>query len=263
MIDHTTIKAELTEVLHREITKSLWSKLTSSNKVPVKKTVTRKDGTTFTETFYTAVKQLFSKPEKTAELYPGSFANVDEAEKVLGKPNFPGPLDDWNDQIAPKHKHAIKQYTGFWSSKINGIERGSIFKTDLNPQEYNQARQYSSLIEEALDKYELKQDIVVHRQVSKSLLSELQASKGSLFIDSGFLSTTVVKDSVDRQDSIDMVIKVPKGKGRGAYIKHLSEHPFENEFLINSHSVYTVDNVKKVNGRWQVELTWSSRLEVS
>lgn len=63
-------------------------------------------------------------------------------------------------------------------------------------------------------------------------------------------------DSFRRSDSIDLVVKVPKGRGRGAYIRHLSKYPRENEFLLNNHSVFSVDNIKQVDGRWQVELTW-------
>ena len=258
MIDHVAIRAELDEILQSEMRKSFWSK---AGKTPVEKEVHRKDGTSFMETFYTAVKKIFKPSGKTPEpLYPGSFATEEEAEKVLGKPHEPGALSDWYDQISSRHKQAIKQYSGFWYSKINGLKRGTMLKTDMDSQDYAETRHCSKLIEEALEKYELKQDIVVHRQVSKDMLPQFQNSK--LFMDSGFFSTTVVKDSVNRHNSIDLVVKVPKGKGRGAYIKYLSDHPFEKEFLINSHSVFNIDSVKKIDGRYRVELTWVSRMEV-
>ena len=231
---------------HAELTKSFWSKL---GKIPVKKEVTRKDGTSFLETFYTAVKKMFHSSDEPAPLYPGSFKTIDEAESVFGRPYESGALSDWYDQIRMNHKEAIRQYSGFWYSNINEMERGNMLKQDVTPAIYNQTRQYSKLLEEALGKYELKQDIVVHRQVSESMLSQFQRSfqsSGKLFIEDGFFSTTAIKGSVNRRNSIDLVVKVPKGTGRGAYIKYLSDHPFENEFLINSHSVFTVDDVKKL-----------------
>ena len=267
MIDYKAIREELNRILQYErMNKSFWNK-TTSDKTPVKKEVTRKDGTTFMQTFYTKIKNLFSKPtsDKPTPLYPGSFATIEDAEAVLGKPYEDGALEEWYDQIRPASKHAIKQYSGYWYSDINGVERGSILKSDLDSRTYSQIRQYSQLIEQALNKYELKQDVVLHRQVGEHMLSLFQRafkSPDKLFIDDGFFSTTAVKNSVRRHNSIDLVIKVPKGKGRGAYIKYLSDHPFENEFLINSHSVFTVDNVSQVNGRWQVELSWKNHMEV-
>lgn len=260
MIDHRIIRAALNEILQREIKKSFWNK---TGKIPVKKEVNRKDGTSFMETFYTAIKKLFSKPQSSSpELYPGSFKDIDEAEAVLGTPkDFDGALAKWYDQIKPVHKDAIRKYSGFWYSDINGVERGKILKHDVSPAIYSQIRRYSQLIEEALNNYELKQDVVLYRQVSEDMLSAFQSSN-KLFIEDGFFSTTAVKNSVSRHNSIDLVVKVPKGKGRGAYIKYLSDHPFENEFLLNSHSVFSVDDIKKVNDRWQVVLTWKKRMEV-
>lgn len=267
MIDHIAIRAELNKILqHEQMTKAFWNKL---GKTPVKKEVTRKNGTSFMETFYTTVKKLFKpsddKPsDEPAPLYPGSFTNIEAAESVLGKPHEPGALSEWNDQLKQTHKEAIRRYSGFWYSQVNGLERGQLTKSDMTDGIYSQIRQCSRLLEEALDKYKLKQNIVVHRQVSDNMLPQFQQafqSPDKLFIENGFFSTTVIKNSVRIHDSIDLVVKVPKGNGRGAYIKYLSNHPGENEFLINNHSIFTVDDIKKVNDRWQVVMSWKNRLE--
>lgn len=264
MIDHIAIRAELNKILqHEQMTKAFWNKL---GKTPVKKEVTRKNGTSFMETFYTTVKKLFKPSDKPAPLYPGSFTTIEAAETVLGKPHEPnGALTDWYDNIRMNHKEAIRQYSGYWYGDINGLERGTLTKLNFDEQTYSQIRRYTKLLEEALDKYELKRDIVVHRQVSDDMLPLFKQSFQSpnkLFMENGFFSTTAVKNSVSQHGSIDLVVKVPKGKGRGAYIKYLSDHPSENEFLLNSHAIFTVDGVKKVGDRWQVELTWKKRMKV-
>lgn len=201
-------------------------------------------------------------PQQNGPLYPGSFADIPTSETVLGS-DKQGEAKNWADNLSGDHHHAIKEYSGYWYLNINGLNRGTKSKSDLSPMDYSKARRYESLLEDALDKYNLKQDIVVHRQVSHSMLNEFQKSLQSpdkLFVDHGFFSTTVVKNSFYRNGYIDLVIKVPKGKGRGAYIKYLSKYPKENEFLINSHSIFTVDEINKVNNRWQVVLSWKKRL---
>lgn len=202
--------------------------------------------------------------KNSGPLYPGSFVDIDAAESVLGTSKH-GEVKRWKSILTGDHQHAINEYSGLWYLTINGLNRGTKLKSNISPTNYSKARRYESLIEDALDKYELKQDIVVHRQVSYGMLDEFKKASQSpdkLFIDHGFFSTTVVKNSFYRDGYIDLVIKVPKGKGRGAYIKELSRYPKENEFLINSHSVFTVDEVKKVNGKWQVVLTWKKRMKV-
>lgn len=46
-----------------------------------------------------------------------------------------------------------------------------------------------------------------------------------------------------------MIIKVPKGKGRGAYIEQETMVSGEYEFLVNSGSRFAVTEKRKENGR--------------
>lgn len=285
MIDYKTIRLHLQEILKRMLVKSA-----PPGEIPVVKWVyNQKTGSHYPVTYYTNPNQSKpshsgktkpninlppmsqyimgeSQPPRTSS-YPGSFRTEEDAEKVLGAPgDATGELEKWYKQINEDHKNAIKQYTGMWYRTMNGLNRKTIKPSTISPQDLSRVRRWAKLIEEAISKYVLKQDIVVHRQVNQDMLPLLQKSFQSpdkLFIEPGFFSTTPIIDSFKRSNTIDIVIKVPKGKGRGAWIKYLSKYPKEREFLINSYSTFTVDSIQKINGKWKVEMTWVGRMETN
>lgn len=269
MIDYKAIRLELQQALM----KSKQGK--KQEKVPVQKTVKRKNtGKTFMQTFYVNPQDIQNagrsggygaidaSPAKRTTLYPGSFADLKEAEAVLGAPGDPkGALEIWHNKLGNDESGAVNAYTGFWFNSINGLLRKTL-KHPLDAKTLSQVKRYTHLLEGALDKYVLKKDVVLHRQVGMHMLSEFQqkfVSGEKTYYDPGFFSTTAIQDSFKRPNTIDLVIKVPAGKGRGAWVKYLSRYPKENEFLINNHSEFTIDNIRQVDGRWQVELTWVKR----
>ena len=181
---------------------------------------------------------------------------------MLGAPGDPnGTYEVWKSKLSKNHLEALKQYTGRWFRLINGYARGLLKETDMTPTEFDKVKEYTPLVEQALDEYELKQDVVLHRQVNEAdMLPIFQRSLKSpdkIFVDEGFFSTTAVMDSFKKRNGMDLIVKVPKEKGRGAWVQPLSKYPHENEFLLNNHSIFTVDKIEQVNGRWRVELAHS------
>lgn len=210
-------------------------------------------------------KPSTSRQSPRKATYPGSFPDLAAAENVLGRKGDPnGPFEIWHNILTKDCVDAIYHYTGIFYKMMNGLARGTIKESDLSPSDVKLAKKYTDLLEQALNEYELKSDVVLHRQVNATdMLPKFQkafASPDKLFIDEGFFSATPVMDSFNKFNGMDLIIKVPAGKGRGAWIKHLSRFPHENEFLLNNYSMFTVDDIKKVNGRWQVVLTWKGRM---
>lgn len=69
--------------------------------------------------------------------------------------------------------------------------------------------------------------------------SELNKLVGSRFTDKGYVSTSAGSRAFPRQVTCN--IKVPKGKGRGIYIRSdNSAHPLESEFLIKRNSKFRI-----------------------
>ena len=256
MIDYKAIREELNKAI-------ALSKQHSSQKVPIQQQVHRKNGTTFMQTFYKVPMGSPVPSQQTGRRqsdYPGAFSSRQAAEQVLGAAGDPnGAYEVWKNKLSKDHFEAIKQYTGRWFRIINGILRDTLVPSF---DEYLKADEYIPLVEQALDKYELKQDVVLHRQVEDKMLPLFQKafkSPDKLFVDEGFFSTTAVMDSFKKRNGMDLIVKVPKGKGRGAWVQPLSRYPHENEFLLNNHSIFTVNKIEQVNGRWRVELTWIGR----
>lgn len=268
MIDYRAIQQQLQRLLEAE--RRLWKSAPHPGEVPVVREVhNQKTGATYPETYYTKPHQPTAphpgKRPPARDAYPGSFANEAAAEKVLGTPgDANGELEKWYKHLTEDHKHAILQYTGRWYMTMNGLNRKTLNPGTIPPQDLSKARRWMKLIEEALSTYVLKQDVVLHRQVKQDMLPLFQKSFKSpdrLFTEPGFFSSTPVIDSFRRPNTIDLVVKVPKGKGRGAWIKYLSKYPREREFLLNSYSTFTVDSIQKIDGKWRVELTYVGRME--
>lgn len=115
--------------------------------------------------------------------------------------------------------------------------------------EYEFLKKQTQNIDEAIDKYELPDDIIVYRimDIGKNpgLLKMImdKAKKGEKWTDNAFMSTStrpVVDESlVDHFDTklrkfVMFKIKIPKGKGRGAYIAPFAKRGYNTqcEFLV-------------------------------
>lgn len=92
------------------------------------------------------------------------------------------------------------------------------------------------------------EDFIVHRgtnldQFGVNSYEELLAQTGSIYSDKGFMSTSVGGQSAF-SGTVRMEIEVPKGT-MGAYVKEISLHRGENEFIVAPNTKFKILQVKK------------------
>ena len=114
-------------------------------------------------------------------------------------------------------------------------------------------------IDNALKEFILDEPIQVLRGVGeepfKGKLEDLQSLIGMTFNDKAFLSTSPLKAGAKNDKPVEMIINIPSGKGRGAYINQISVfEDIENEFLIARDSNFIIKNAKQENGRYLIEM---------
>lgn len=170
----------------------------------------------------------------------------------------------WRKQINSSEKKEIQGYTGSGYVPINGVLRETINPTpEAKLAHLAEAKQISS----AISKFELLDNIVVFRGVnldafglsggddifSTATEKGMKALVGTTFVDKGFMSTSAVKSAAFNSKDAKISINVPKGKGRGAWVKPLSTYSHENEFLLQKGSGLKITKVEKVGGHWEIQ----------
>ena len=177
---------------------------------------------------------------------------------------FNSSYQNWRKQITASEKTEIEGYTGSGYVPINGVLREKINPTPEAKLAYlAEAKQVSS----AISKFELNDNIVVFRGVNLDAFGLVGGSKifstetekgmkalvGTTFVDKGFMSTSAVKSAAFNSKDARISINVPKGKGRGAWVKPLSIYSHENEFLLQKGSGLKITKVEKVGGHWEIQ----------
>jgi hypothetical protein len=105
-------------------------------------------------------------------------------------------------------------------------------------------------MDKGLDSYENTVAFIGYRGAGYSLLGgrktydELKAMVGSTVHDTGHMSVSTVEG---REFSREVIyeVKVPTGKGIGAYVGQLSQHKSEAEFLFNRGTIFKIVKVRK------------------
>ena len=100
-----------------------------------------------------------------------------------------------------------------------------------------------SIFQRMIDKlptYHIPNNIIVYRYISKGLLKEMCPSyppkTGMIIQDKGFMSTTLIKESVNsyrsgHDQNILLVISIPTGT-KGTYVGHLKNTLSEYEVIL-------------------------------
>lgn len=170
------------------------------------------------------------------------FADTEDAFAYMGDKGEKGtPYGNWEDATSDTEQEAVITYTGTkFYRKINGTLRGTRRKK-LEREELSTIQKLIHDIDTALSKFELKEDIMVFRRTHIRMYQKyLDAYNNSgLYRERGFLSTTLVKDSFGTAQ-VDITIKIPRGKGRGAWIAPKSKFRHENEFLLARGQMFRV-----------------------
>lgn len=242
-------------VLKYRLLKSIGSE--HPDKVRVLRPVER-DGKTIMEHFWVNPDEVQHNDEVTHNRHNlpddhpqryKKFGNSAEAYAYMGDVDEKGmPYDNWEKTLTKEESQAVIDYTGTeYYKEINGTMRGTRKRNKVTGERLTLIKQMISNIRSALDKFELKDDILVYRRTNIRMYKKyLEAyNNGGLYHEKGFLSTTLVKSSFGK-GKCDIVIKVPKGKGRGAWIAPRSlfrPKQEENEFLLNSDQMFIVKAV--------------------
>lgn len=162
----------------------------------------------------------------------------------------------WNDSLSTEESRAIRDYCGDNYSGINGLCRKQMTEKMVKQWDAVSAipiKEEIKLVENAINRFELKENIKVYRTCEADVLDELK-NKGGVFKDKGFTSTSIFNKQV-ASGTVDIEINVPAGFGRGAWVQPLSGSPDENEFLLQRGGIYQVEEIIEENNRTKVKMT--------
>ncbi len=160
------------------------------------------------------------------------FNNINEASN-WGNKNY-NEIPDENVVLE------LEQYCGYSFNPINAVLRNEDISWYGGLKFENLYRDKAKRIQSWISKFELSEDIIVYRAISKKHLYKMKLWSKEKFGDSknilyeyGFLSTSLVFTELIKlhPDSIYFKIYLLKGT-KGAYIDHISKRYEEQEFLI-------------------------------
>lgn len=167
-------------------------------------------------------------------------------------------IDRWNKAKSQASHDALHRYTGSFYTTSNPILRDSQYSglsrdEILNNIEQTQSRTFVEWVknmDKGIDAYENTHAFIGYRGAGYSLLGgrksyeELKAMVGQVVHDTGHMSVSTVKGAEFTRPVL-YEVRVPKGKGIGAYVAQLSQHRNEAEFLLNRGIIYKIVKVRR------------------
>lgn len=180
-------------------------------------------------------------PEKNNDASPYSKSTA---------PDFFKPAEEkWDSSIQLDDKCAVRLYTDSqWTYLLNSFMRGleppPKFRKSNNGKYYKDDLEGITTIAEhleaAINEFELTEPIMVSRELDRyatgvDLFKSFKNASNGVFQERSFASTSPVLGSFktdQSQSRITLRLKLPKGKGIGAWVKSMSGFPDENEFLL-------------------------------
>lgn len=157
--------------------------------------------------------------------------------------------DKWLKNLTPEEYYSLSKYT-----KNSGDTDDNKFYKRLNSALRNGSRlneslkQHSDNISNAINKFELSDDIICYRSTKKNFFSEYEV--GDEFSAKYFMSSSVTKNGVLKGDFITEIY-APKGS-KCAYLEGLSKYPKQREVIFDKSCKYKV--LEKSNKRMKIEV---------
>jgi len=188
-----------------------------------------------------------------------------QAQEALGDGNG-GETDTWVMQLGTDEKNAIVKYTGSYYRELNKALR--THKDKVRDSSKGPFKTDRDNIEAGINSYRLKHNTIFHRSSSASLLGgastveEINAMAGKVVVDHGFTSTTTTYRTGGGTmfGDIQYHISTPRGKGIGAFVRPISSHKSEEEFLFNYGSAYRIVRAyRSSTGHTHVDLEYVGR----
>ena len=158
---------------------------------------------------------------------------------------------EWVDSLTSDEDLAVRSYTGSAYRVLNGPlynerfftykseYRGDIFDSEEFERYANTHVEEYRHLDTALAKGELKEPITVVRHSRSNPFGDVEIQPDEIYSVPNYWSTSAYEGIWDGEYRI--VVRVPEGKGRGAYVESISRHKNEREFLIKRNSRYIVD----------------------
>ena len=145
----------------------------------------------------------------------------DEVERFFGD-----ELLHWENEISVAQRRALYEYTSKTSDEINMFLRADGAGFDCADKRRLSKR--VDLISGALAEFNLERNILVYRVENKDYYNCDE------FVLKSFTSTSVNRRylAINYENCVQYQIEVPAGKGRGAYIRNMSNYRAEYEFLL-------------------------------
>lgn len=242
--------------------------------VQVERTVTKK-GTTFIQKFWTRPDRvqktdIILQGQKNLDAYnkrieqtkeQHQFVKLDEDEDAweyfgMDESDDELPYGQWSPTLSTDERNSIRRYTGHLYKRINSLLRGTPMEF-TSVEKIQKTKEIIHHIEKALDRFELRDGLVVHRLMNPKSISLFK--EGEIWQDEGFTSTTPIQGSYgsmeyDPEEGVNIVIRVPPGKGHGAWVSPISPLPHENEFLLNRGTRFKINKITKVGSGYRIEM---------
>ena len=154
----------------------------------------------------------------------------------------------WDHNLTGYQRHIISEYTADGYDDINSSLRG-LSSTNV--------KQQVDALDKAIADYTLKEPIIVYRSIPSEYVIPYKGDVASLvgtdYSDKAFMSTTPYPNSPALRYDLMMMIKLPKGKGIGAYIEEYNNMD-EVEFLLARNSKFKIIGAKEEKGQYFLEM---------
>lgn len=179
-------------------------------------------------------------PDLSKATFPTLLSNEDASAMTDGK------YGEFMRELTAEEKKSVKHYSGTGHMDMNRYLRQGILRDENNPMNTDIFDQIAD-IENVMANYELKNPIKVYRRMGRELeqMYNFEDLIGATINDKGFTSSMVIDDFIYNTRPIKWEIKIPAGKGRGAYIDELSQYKgHEAEFLIKKDGNYLITGMR-------------------
>lgn len=206
--------------------------------------------------------QAAKKPAQKEEGTSVKFEIKGKGTKNLEKAHVTGIKDsnDWQKSLSSKEKDSLAEYKAN-SSKINRHLRG----TEKEKQSAKIKKDVKN-IDDAMSKASLKQDTVLHRNVTNDFLDQFSGVKnmkdliGKKFSDKAYTSTSLMPDNYGSSDmKVKLKINAKKGT-KGAYVEDVFRDGSmqwggkEAEVLLDRNTKFEIVSAKISLGKTYLEV---------
>lgn len=183
--------------------------------------------------------QVYSLRVRNASAVRASF-DFDTCSEVVIDAAWKSLWSAWKAQLQTTHVKAVTNYCLSWYAEVNARLRKGVAPADVK---------YCDRLDAALDMGQTDRAILVWRSASRKF--DKATPVGAQFTDPGFGSCTIRKEFAwgwGLDDKVLFEIRCAPGT-RGAYVRVLSPHKHEDEFLLPRGARYEVAGRREENGR--------------